>query len=137
MSPTTRGRKKTKDNDTSNKTQPKKIRSKATKTQETKTNDSLGGDEMMASLESNASVSLTSDIEVKGVGNQAQASKNWTSEQRLQLIEAVLKKINIPWDEVCNEVDGGRSGKRCYDQWRRQIVPGLKNSIKFQKNSSR
>lgn len=60
----------------------------------------------------------------------AQSSKKWTPEQRLQLIEAVLKHVKVPWDEVSNEVDGGKNGKMCYDQWRRKIVPGLKTYIK-------
>ncbi|CAI2176321.1 13634_t:CDS:2 [Funneliformis geosporum] len=129
MPPITRGKKKTKDDDTPNKSQPKKSRRKAIKSQGTETKD--------ASLESNASESLTNDIKVEGVDNQVQESKKWTPEQRLQLIEAVLKKINIPWDEICNEVNGGKSEKMCYDQWRRVILPGLKTSIKFQRKSRR
>ncbi|EXX77327.1 hypothetical protein RirG_024770 [Rhizophagus irregularis DAOM 197198w] len=114
-----RTRSKTKNDDVSlNKPQPKKSRGKAIK-KEIK-------DETPP--ESDAPPSLENNNEVEGVSSQAQ-SKKWTPEQRLQLIEAVLKHVKVPWDEVSNEVDGGKNGKMCYDQWRRKIVPGLKTYI--------
>ncbi|RIA99432.1 hypothetical protein C1645_869989 [Glomus cerebriforme] len=115
-----RTRSKTKnDDDSLNKPQPKKSRGKAIKKES----------EDVISSESKVTPGLANDTE-EGGGSQAQTSKKWTSEQRLQLIEAVIKHVKIPWDEICNEVDGEKNGKMCYDQWRRKIVPGLKNLIK-------
>ncbi|KAI8372962.1 uncharacterized protein BYT42DRAFT_578720 [Radiomyces spectabilis] len=58
----------------------------------------------------------------------------WQDSERLDLLEAVIKEKNLNdmstfrWDRIALAV--GRAKKACKDQWRREVLPALRRSIR-------
>ncbi|CAG8515929.1 hypothetical protein C2G38_2137829 [Gigaspora rosea] len=95
------------------------------KSEETDTRESMNiQNSVMSDLMSGADVG---DSENKKKSNKSVA---WTTDQRTQLFDAIIKRLPSPldWKEIAEDVDG-KSHTQCYDQWRKRMLSDLKKSV--------
>ncbi|CAG8588362.1 16727_t:CDS:2 [Acaulospora morrowiae] len=53
----------------------------------------------------------------------------WKPEQRIQLLDAILKRLpSLDWKQIADEVDG-KSSTMCYDQWRKKMLNDIRRSV--------
>ncbi|CAG8527912.1 663_t:CDS:1 [Paraglomus brasilianum] len=64
----------------------------------------------------------------KKTNEKASKSVKWTTKQRMQLLNAVLKRVGtLNWKEIAEEVDE-KDMTSCRQQWNRKIIPDLKKA---------
>ncbi|CAG8615838.1 14782_t:CDS:2 [Acaulospora colombiana] len=109
---------KSDDNDVTANTTGAKQRRKLSKTEE------VGGDDDKESSRSNHDSSLDDDgLKVGGT------TSGWTSEQRTQLLDAIIKRLPpLDWKQIAGEVEG-KSSTMCYDQWRKKMLNDIKKCV--------
>ncbi|CAG8481431.1 23623_t:CDS:2 [Dentiscutata erythropus] len=74
---------------------------------------------------------LLSEADIGNSENKKKSNKSaWTTDQRMQLFEAIIKRLPSPldWKEISGDVDG-KSHTQCYDQWRKRMLSDLKKSV--------
>ncbi|CAG8802808.1 2592_t:CDS:2 [Racocetra persica] len=74
---------------------------------------------------------LMSDADTSNSETKKKTHKSaWTTNQRTQLFEAIIKRLPTPldWKEISEDVDG-KSSTQCYDQWRKRMLSDLKKSV--------
>ncbi|CAG8561595.1 16962_t:CDS:2 [Dentiscutata heterogama] len=74
---------------------------------------------------------LLSEADISNSENKKKPNKSaWTTDQRMQLFESIIKRLPTPldWKEIAEDVDG-KSHTQCYDQWRKRMLSDLKKSV--------
>ncbi|CAG8481346.1 5546_t:CDS:2 [Scutellospora calospora] len=97
--------------------------------------DKIKNEEADVGESSNIQKSVMSDLigDIDGSNSEAKKKPNklaWTKDQRIQLFEAIIKRLPSPldWKEIAEDVDG-KSHTQCYDQWRKRMLSDLKKSV--------
>jgi len=64
----------------------------------------------------------------KETNEKSSKSVKWTTKQRMQLLNAVLKRVGtLNWKDIAEEVDE-KDTTSCRQQWNRKIIPDLKKA---------
>ncbi|KAI8138900.1 hypothetical protein BJV82DRAFT_673244 [Fennellomyces sp. T-0311] len=70
-------------------------------------------------------------------GHRSGPKPRWQPKEREKLFEEIVrlreleKMSSFDWDQISDDVfQGRRAGKACKDQWRREILPNLRRSLK-------
>ncbi|CAG8659892.1 345_t:CDS:1 [Paraglomus occultum] len=64
----------------------------------------------------------------KETNEKSNKSVKWTTKQRMQLLNAVLKRVGtLNWKDIAEEVDE-KDMTSCRQQWNRKIIPDLKKA---------
>ncbi|CAG8615333.1 15735_t:CDS:2 [Cetraspora pellucida] len=100
-----------------------------------KTEENIRSEETDSGVSMNVQTSIMSDLMSDADTGNSETKKKvnksaWTTNQRVQLFESIIKRLPAPldWKEIAEDVDG-KSSTQCYDQWRKRMLSDLKKSV--------